>query len=228
MFDFDYMTLLYAIPVVLISLSFHETAHAYVSYRLGDPTAKRMGRLTLNPLKHLDLLGTIMMIISMRTGMGFGWAKPVPINPSYYNNYKRGTMITSLAGPVSNLLLAFISAFPLLFLMYSYDVTSLGQYDSRMIIYTFFKMFFLSNLNLAIFNLLPVPPLDGSKILGGLLPNKLYIKQMQYERYIGLVFIAIVIILPDQFSQVLSFITVPAGNALLKIANPVVSLFFSK
>jgi len=103
------MIYLYAIPAILVSLSFHEMSHAYASYRQGDPTAKRMGRLTMNPLRHLDPVGTLMLIVSMVKGYGFGWARPVPIDPTYYRDQKRGVILVSLAGPASNLLLALLS-----------------------------------------------------------------------------------------------------------------------
>lgn len=225
MSNFDLMSIIYVIPVILISLSFHEAAHAFVSYKLGDPTAKNMGRLTINPLKHLDPLGTLMMIISARTGIGFGWAKPVPINPNYYKNRKQGTMLTGLAGPVSNLLLAFLSAFPLLFININYNIDTLGQYDKITIIYNFIGMFFVSNISLAIFNLLPIPPLDGSKILTGILPSRLYFKLMQYENYVGLVFIAIVLFFSKQFSDVLGFIITPVQRAIINLVYQIISLF---
>ena len=219
------MSLIYVVPVILISLSFHEASHAFVSYKLGDPTAKNMGRLTINPLKHLDPLGTIMMIISSLSGIGFGWAKPVPINPSYYKNRKQGTMLTGLAGPVSNLLLAFIAVFPFLLIQINYNVEALSQYDKITVAFNFVQMFFLSNISLAVFNLLPIPPLDGSKILTGILPTRLYFQLMQYENYIGMAFIAIVLFFSNQFSAVLWMIIKPVANIMLDAVYKIITIF---
>lgn len=224
MFGFDFMQLLYFIPVILVSLSFHEFAHAFVSYKLGDPTAKQMGRLTLNPIRHLDPLGTIMMIVSSLSGMGFGWAKPVPINPRYYKNYKAGTMLVSLAGPVSNLLLAFISVFPALYLGFKYNIDAMDLLDKRAILFNICFVMFYSNVTLAVFNLLPVPPLDGSKILSGILPSRQYFKFMEYENYIGMGFLLLMLVFPTQFSAVLRMVTGPIRSLMLEIARPIVRL----
>lgn len=210
---------LLTIPAILISLSFHEMAHAYTSYRLGDPTAKMLGRLTMNPLKHLDPVGTLMLVVSMYSGFGFGWAKPVPINPSYYRDYKKGTVMVSLAGPLSNLLLAFIFSFPMAVIAAGSGFVPGAVYDSENLmdlIYVFgmdlsFKsvvfiisaIFYIMNIGLAIFNLLPIPPLDGSKILTAVLPARSYFSLMRYERYIGLIFLALMILRPGILSTVM-------------------------
>ena len=169
----DYLLM---IPVLLISLTIHEFSHGYIAYRLGDPTAKNEGRLSLNPFRHLDPVGTIMMIIAR-----IGWAKPVPINPIYFKDRKKGTMLVSIAGPLSNLAMAFIGVF-LFEITYivGYRNIIAGDYFTLYFI-EFLKLFFLVNINLAIFNLLPVPPLDGSKILSGVLPADKYFRFMQYE-----------------------------------------------
>ena len=222
----NFMQFIYIAIVILISLSFHECAHAFVSYKLGDPTAKNMGRLTLNPLKHLDILGSIMMVVTLISGAGFGWAKPVPINPVYYKNRKAGTMLTSVAGPLSNLLLALLSAFPLLYL-YAINGTGLQTLDAldyRVILFNLLLMFFSANVNLAIFNLLPIPPLDGSKILSGILPSRQYYKFMEYENYIGIAFLLIIFIFPNQFSYVLNMISNPVRSLLFAIARPLIGL----
>jgi Zn-dependent protease len=208
------------VPVILVSLSFHEFAHAYVSYRLGDPTAKNMGRLTLNPLKHLDFVGTLMMFVAH-----IGWAKPVPINPAYYKDRKKGTMLVSLAGPLSNILLAFLSAFPLVYLslrytLYQYSFAGLGS-----TLLEFSMLFFVVNLNLAVFNIIPVPPLDGSKILSGILPQRLYFKLMEYENFIGIIFLIIVFVFPGVLTSILGFIVKPLQNAILGIVQPIIGLF---
>jgi len=217
---------IYAVPAILISLSFHEMAHAYASYRLGDPTAKRLGRLSMNPLKHLDPVGTLMLLVSMYSGFGFGWAKPVPIDPTYYKNYKKGTVVVSFAGPLSNLLLAFIFSFPMALIaaerglprdvIYnsSYWINSdflFGtQITLKSVLFNISRFFYMINIGLAIFNILPIPPLDGSKILTAVLPAKTYFGIMRYERYIGLVFLALMVLRPG----ILSSIMLPFRNAV--------------
>ncbi|NLV36259.1 MAG: site-2 protease family protein [Clostridiaceae bacterium] len=226
---------LYAIPAILISLSFHEMAHAYASYRQGDPTAKMMGRLTMNPLKHLDPIGTLMLIASMFSGFGFGWAKPVPINPTYYKNTKRGTVLVSLAGPASNLLLAFLFSFPMAFIAVrkgieidTIFVSNLGIYSSAFsfeaLVFNVCRFFYMINIGLATFNLLPIPPLDGSKIISAVLPTNIYFNLMKYERYIGLVFIALVVLVPGVLSSILSPIRWVFEGAFKMLASPLINL----
>lgn len=187
------------IPVILLSLTIHEVAHGWIASRLGDPTAKNLGRLSLNPLKHLDPIGTIMMLV-----FGFGWAKPVPINARYFKNKRRDMALTALAGPVSNLLLAFIGIF-------FYMVLSRTLYDALVsdnslayVIILFFYVFYTLNLYLAIFNLLPIPPLDGSRILFVILPDRYYFGIMKYERYIMLAMM--LLLFSGMFTAPLSFI----------------------
>jgi len=162
----DLYSLLLAAPAILIALTFHEFAHAYVAFRLGDPTAKNMGRLTLNPLAHLDPMGTIMIFL-----IHFGWAKPVPVDTRYLGNPKRDMMWISAAGPLMNMALALLSGI-LIRIFAGTGITSAYAGGSAGI---FFQMLYYSlyiNLALAFFNLLPIPPLDGSKILSGVLPNR--------------------------------------------------------
>lgn len=210
---------LYLAPVILLSLSFHEFSHAFVSYKLGDPTAKYQGRLTLNPLKHLDILGTIMMFVAK-----IGWAKPVPINPMYYKNRKKGTILVSIAGPLSNILLALIFCFPMVFLQAKYPINLLGYFHPLTIIYTICLLFFIVNINLAVFNIIPVPPLDGSKILSGILPSRYYFKLMEYENYIGILFLIIVLVFPNQLSYVMSLIARPIQLAIFNIVSPIINM----
>ena len=184
--------------VLLVAIPLHETAHAYVSYRLGDPTAKSLGRLTLNPLKHIDIMGTLCMLT-----VGIGWAKPVPINPNYYRSRKWGTALSALAGPVSNFLLGLISfIFAKVFMwIYMFGNTSRVFY----ILYMLFYLMAIINANLFVFNLLPVPPFDGAKIFGSVLPEKIYFGIMRYEQYIFIgVFILLYIGLLDTPLSVLN------------------------
>ena len=158
------LQLIYLLPILLLSLSFHEFSHGLASYKLGDPTPKNAGRLTLNPLPHLDPVGTLVLIVTRR----IGWAKPVPVNPRYYDNPRQGLMLVGLAGPTANFILAFLFSLltkPVIFRF----VGSIGLGESTA---TFLSLAIQINLALAIFNLLPVPPLDGSKILRGFLPTK--------------------------------------------------------
>lgn len=134
-------------------------------------------------------------------------------------------MLTGLAGPLSNLLLAFIAAFPFLLIQINSNVEALSQYDKMAVAFKFVKMFFLSNISLAVFNLLPVPPLDGSKILTGILPTRLYFQLMQYENYIGMAFIAIVLFFSKQFSDVLWMIILPVANIMLDVVYKIITIF---
>lgn len=208
------------IPVLLISLTIHELSHGYIAYRLGDTTAKDAGRLTLNPLKHLDPIGTIMMVVAK-----IGWAKPVPINPYFFRNRKKGTVLVSVAGPLSNIIMAFIGVFLFEITVYlSYGAIVSGN---KPVLYylDFLRLFFAMNLNLAIFNLLPVPPLDGSKILSAVLPEGTYFRFMQYERYIGMVFLLVVIVFPGIISGVLGFFINPIANSMIWVAERIIGLF---
>jgi Zn-dependent protease len=174
-------------PPILIALTFHEFAHAYVANRLGDPTAKQMGRLSLNPLVHLDILGTAMLFI-----VHIGWAKPVPVNPAYFRNPKQDLLWVSLAGPASNLLLAFI--FGLMCRMMG--IESLRSLDSGFMgLFQFMIAFgMIINIVLAFFNFLPIPPLDGSKILMGLVPQQYERQLIPYLRYGPTILIALIAI----------------------------------
>ncbi len=172
---------------VLIVLTIHEYSHAYAAYKLGDNTAKSFGRLTLNPIKHIDPFGALCMLL-----FHFGWAKPVPINARNFKNPKRGFAITALAGPLSNLITAFISAF-LYLLTYALlrDVNFSSEFTLNLAQNTldFIYVFHIINVGIAIFNLLPVPPLDGSRILTVVLPPRIYFGIMKYERTIYLVLV---------------------------------------
>jgi len=217
--------LVYLMPAILISLTFHELSHGFISYKLGDPTAKYAGRLTLNPLKHLDPLGTLMLLLGK-----VGWAKPVPINPMYYKNRKTGTVLVSLAGPVSNILLATLASIPLLFMEWQYNYYREWLYtgwEVKTIIHNFCSMLFIVNVNLAIFNLIPVPPLDGSKILSAVLPSEQYFKMMQYENYIGVIFLIILFVFPDILWGVLNPIIGAVQNIIFAVINPLVKVIAS-
>lgn len=149
------------IPAVLFAVSFHEFSHGFVAYKLGDPTPKYQGRLTLNPLAHLDPIGTLMLVI-----FHFGWAKPVLINPYNFSNRRRAMMLVGMAGPLSNVFLAFVFAALL-------DILpGLFSWRTGLIVQRFILLNIAINLGLAAFNLIPVPPLDGSRILTGLLPPR--------------------------------------------------------
>ncbi|MDD3765778.1 MAG: site-2 protease family protein [Eubacteriales bacterium] len=162
------------IPALLISFSIHELSHGLVAYLLGDNTAKRQKRITLNPLAHIDWIGFIAIL-----SVGFGWAKPVPINPRNFKDPKRGIALVSLAGPLSNIILAFISA-TILVLM---GAVRYPYISSEGIIVIFLTKLFIYNCSIAIFNLLPIPPLDGFKIVGAVLPNRWYFSLMRIESY---------------------------------------------
>ena len=173
----DLSNILINIPIAIIAIVGHELAHAWVSTKLGYPTPRYEGRLTLNPLAHLDPVGAVMMVLT-----GFGWAKPVGVNPMYYKDRKKGMALVALAGPVSNFVMAFFGILIGALLMV------LGEYFGwhRNVLFTILgiaQAFAIRNLCLMVFNLIPIPPLDGSKILGMILPNRTYYNVLQYERY---------------------------------------------
>ena len=182
MLDLD--TLIYVVPAIIITVTLHELAHGWVSYKFGDPTPKLDGRLSLNPLHHLDPIGTIALLL-----VGFGWAKPVHIDPRYYKDAKTGIVWTAFAGPLMNFIIAFVAIF-LFNLLLKVPVSIFSsEIMTRIFIYLIYLMQYtaLISLGQAIFNLIPLPPLDGSKILYGVLPDSVYFNIMKYENWLSLI-----------------------------------------
>ena len=182
--DFNLENLILRIPAILLALTIHEYAHGWVAYRLGDRTAYDAGRLTLNPIAHLDIFGTLMLLFGP-----FGWAKPVPVDPRYFQNPKRGVLLVSAAGPLSNIALA---------LLFGYTLRLIGVASPLQSIHPdiagFLVLSVLINTGISFFNLLPVPPLDGSKILLGMLPNRLIPGYIEKSRYLPTVFMVLLIL----------------------------------
>ena len=174
-------------PLLLVSLVLHELAHGWVAWKLGDPTAKTHGRLTLNPLKHLDTWGTVMLAVSFLGSGGrffFGWAKPVPVDPRHFKDGQRGMMLVGAAGPITNYLMALVAA-GLIWVTYTWSMW-LAQ--------TLYILFAL-NVILGTLNLIPIPPLDGSRVLGGLLPKEAYARWVTYDRYGNFVFMGLFVVM---------------------------------
>lgn len=206
-FDLTLPELLIRIPVVLTALMVHEVAHGYIACRLGDPTARNLGRLSFNPLKHLDPIGAICMLF-----FGFGWARPVPINTRYFRKPRRDMALTALAGPVSNFILGFIGVVLYSISVFLFNCVAMPTgfaYTLANVWIIFLGAWISLNVYLGVFNMLPVPPLDGSRIFLTFLPPRYYFGIMKYERYIMLgLFAALYVGILD---GVLSFI----GNSLI-------------
>lgn len=195
------ISLLLMIPVILISLSTHEAAHGYIAYKMGDPTAYNLGRVTLNPLKHIDPMGSLCMLI-----FGYGWAKPVPINARYFRKPKYGMAFTAIAGPISNILIGIIGAFLysvtlFLFSFFAADILTNEMLTNVLtVLLNFFYYLGFMNFVLAVFNLIPIPPFDGSRFFSLFLPEKIYFSMMKYERYIMIGILVLMIVCSRLFN----------------------------
>ncbi len=228
LFDPDSLViLLLRLPCVLLAISVHESAHGYMAEKLGDPTARSMGRISLNPARHFNLFGTICMLV-----LGFGWATPVPINVSNFKKPKRDMALCALAGPISNILMMVIglllSRIFSLILIASGTVVSVGgaaYYTVEKGLATLLDaidlllyLFTLLNASLAVFNLIPIPPLDGSRLLTAFLPLDKYYRVMQYEQYM---MIALLLL---SFTGALSGIISLCTGAMLRFGNGLLDL----
>ena len=205
MFDFSLTGLIAGLPGLVIALVIHEYAHAKAADVMGDFTPRMTGRLTLNPMAHIDPIGLIMLLV-----VRFGWAKPVMINARNFRNWRQGELLVALAGPMANLLVAFISLLAMAVLF------KLGMFSEgvRLVL----SMMVLFNINFAIFNMLPLPPLDGSKVLMVLLPGRLAYKLMSLERYS---FIILIFLMMTPF---LTMILIPLQRVVLSVFNLIIGV----
>ena len=211
----DISQLILTVMAALVALTIHEFAHGYVAYKLGDDTAKSLGRLSLNPIKHLDPIGAMCMVL-----FHFGWAKPVPINPRNFKSPRKGFALTALAGPTINIVLGFFTAFFYLLAFFNFKQTDsafLNNLQENTIL--FLGYFFTINIGLGVFNLIPVPPFDGSRILNVLLPDRLYFKVMKYEKQIYWGVIAWLFLGDYVYAALLRIPFVASTPALRTIAN---------
>ena len=214
---FVLIQLLLSLPIIIFALSVHETAHGWVAYKLGDSTAKNLGRLTLNPIKHLNLFGFLSMLI-----LGIGWANPVPINTRNFKNPRWGMALSGIAGPVSNFLISLISY--VAYMLTQFVLILTGHIEAPHILVTVLLLFLeLSaylNLSLAIFNLIPVPPFDGSRFIYIFLPAKWYFKVMQYERFTGIAIMIVLLVLSRFGIYPIGFLV----NLILDVMGTVIAL----
>lgn len=191
---FDLELIPYVVIVLAIAFTVHEFAHAYVAYKFGDPTAKKQGRLTLSPLAHLDPIGTLLIFIA-----GFGWAKPVPVNRFYFKNPRLAGVLVSVAGPLSNLVIAFIGL-AVWYILLSAGALSSFSPGTAESLEQFFNILVLLNITLFIFNLFPFPPLDGYRIIEDLAPAGVRAKMTQFESYGIVVFLILVLTPLDKYT----------------------------
>ena len=208
MFDFNIMSLVAGIPGLIIAMVVHEYAHARVAVAMGDFTPRMMGRLTLNPVAHIDPIGLLMLFF-----VQFGWAKPVMINPRNFRDWKKGEVLVSLAGPGANLLTAFAAV---LLMAVCMKMGFAMSYGFRTVLY----LIIIYNINFAIFNMIPLPPLDGSKVLMAFLPGEWAFKLMSIERYSFLILIVLMM------TPVLGSILIPLQRLVFAIFNAVLAIIF--
>ncbi len=220
------ISLVLSLPVILFALSIHEAAHGYAAYKCGDGTAKAFGRLTINPLRHLDPMGVLCMLL-----VGFGWAKPVPVNTSNFRNRKWGMAISAAAGPLSNLLMGAVSAvfygfFVALYTRMTFTVQSV--FVLNIVFWTAMLCLIGAQVNFvfAVFNLIPVPPFDGSRLALAFLPTKAYFGLMRYEKQILLTVLVILVVTTNIFNfspfgwiadQLIALISGPVSKASLEL-----------
>ena len=217
------ISILLTLPVILIALSFHEASHAFAAYKMGDRTAYNLGRMTFNPIKHLDPIGFLCMLV-----FGYGWAKPVPINARNFRNPKRGMALTAIAGPICNLILGFIST--VLYALTFYINQRFGSeilqnqllYNVVQVLLIFFYFGGMMNFILMAFNMIPLPPFDGSRFFSLFLPTKWYFAIMRFERYSMI----IVLLISMACSRLLNFspFSWVAEKLFFGIAQPVFTL----
>jgi Zn-dependent protease len=201
------------IPPLILSLSVHEWAHAYSAYRLGDDTAQRLGRMTLNPISHIDPIGTLLFPL---LGVPFGWAKPVPVNPARFTrkmSMRTGMMLTAAAGPFSNLILAVVCA-AIIGVLVRFSLGTVGVYE-------LLKTAFVMNIALAIFNMLPIPPLDGSRVADGLMPSSLRPRWERFASYGPFVLLALIVVNYATKGAVLGWAFAPAGPLLQAVVTAI-------
>ena len=214
------MEYFFLVPIILMSIIIHEVSHGYAAYLLGDETAYRAGRLSFNPLKHIDRFGTIilpiLLLLVTRGGLAFGYAKPVPINPYNFKDYKKHTALTAAAGPASNFIIAIVLSLLLRLIMSNIDpYTPISQVSTF-----FMRLLYTSimiNLLLGLFNLIPFPPLDGSKVLGAFLSDEMYFKYTAQERKGMMIFMMIILISYVFRLNIIGSIIFPPLQFIMKI-----------
>lgn len=204
MFGFNLMEIVAGLPGLIIALALHEYAHAWAAVKMGDFTPKMMGRLTLNPMAHIDPIGIVVLLIAR-----FGWAKPVVINPHNFRDRKKGEILVALAGPAMNFLLAFLSLGVMIFLTHRMRMEM--SYGLRAVLW----LIVVYNINFGIFNMIPLPPLDGSRILMAVLPYEMQYRFAALERYSMIIFIIFIA------TPILGYILVPIAQFLLGLFSSV-------
>lgn len=213
---FNIAQIIINVPITLIALTGHEYAHGWVSKKLGDPTPEMQGRLTFNPIAHLDPIGTLLMILT-----GFGWARAVQVDPRYYKDRKKGMALTAAAGPLANLIMAFAAL-----LIYAAVYVVCVKFNAGTAIIKgvgkFAEFFAVRNLCFMVFNIIPIPPLDGAKVLGMFLPDRAYYTMLQYERYSMLLIMALS--LSGVFGGIIGRGVGFFMNGMLSIINSLVGL----